>query len=52
MSGPNKSAGLPLIVIPAQAVRRSLLAGRTARCWIPACAGMTEWVWNVPKPSP
>ncbi len=40
------------VVIPAQAgiqcaasaVLRSLLAGRTARCWIPACAGMTGCV--------
>ncbi len=49
------------LVIPAQAgiqctasaVRKRPLAGKTAHCWIPACAGMTLWVeLDLPKPSP
>ena len=38
---------LPLIVVPAQAgiqTRRLSLEPHRQRFWIPACAGMTEWV--------
>jgi len=34
----------------APAVHKTYFAGRTARCWIPACAGMTWGMWARLRP--